>query len=207
MKKLWGICLAVLSLGFLSSCATKFPETDTIYIQKNGSVKEATVKQFDKTYYEEEELKSFIEDALEDYKGGGVRMEKLLVEDKTAKLMMKYDNFQSYVDFDGRELFVGTVVQALANGYNFSGAFLKVENGKTSAGAGDTESTEIPSEAIGGDIVSAEEEDKVVVLNEDTDVVVRGSICYVSAEGVTVKDKNTASVKKRNDGVSYIVYK
>lgn len=47
----------------------------------------------------------------------------------------------------------------------------------------------------------------VVVINEDTDVVVKGTIRYVSAGSVTVKDKNTASVKTVNDGVSYIVYK
>lgn len=215
MKKICSICLVVLVLGMISGCATKYPETDTVYIQKNGTVQEATVESFDKEYYKEEELKEFITAEIEEYEGtyekGSVKLKDFLVEEGMAKLMMNYDGYQSYMDFNGRELFAGTIVQAIAAGYSFSGDFLEVKDGQTVGGSvSDTEGTEgsqTVTEAVDGSAVTAEDDCKVVVINEDTDVVVKGTIRYVSAGSVTVKDKNTVSVKTVNDGVSYIVYK
>ncbi len=215
MKKICSICLVVLVLGMISGCATKYPEVDTVYIQKNGTVQEATVESFDKSYYKEEELEDFINAHIEEYEGayekGSVVLKDFLVEEGTAKMMMKYDGYQNYIDFNGRELFAGTVVQAIAAGYNFSGDFLAVEDGQTVGNAvSDTEGaadSAAVTGAVDGSTVTSDEDCKVVIINEDTDVVVKGTIRYVSAGSVTVKDKSTASVKTVNGGVSYIIYK
>ena len=45
------------------------------------------------------------------------------------------------------------------------------------------------------------------MVNEDTDVVVKGTILYISSGSVSVKSTDTASVKMLDEGVSYIVYK
>lgn len=136
MKKICCISFMVLVLGMISGCATKYPETDTVYIQKNGTVQEATVESFDKEYYEEEELKDFITAEIEkyesEYEKGSVKLKDFLVEEGVAKLMMKYDGYQSYMDFNGRELFTGTIVQAIAAGYSFGGDFLEVKTGRLS---------------------------------------------------------------------------
>ncbi len=231
MKKVCSLCLVILMISLISGCATKFPDTDTVYIQKNGTISEASVESFDKEYYSQDELKSFIKDQIADYEdehdSGNVKMTSFKVEDSTAKLMMKYDGYQSYADFNGTEFFAGTVIQAIAAGYAFDVNFAEVEDGKIQGEALNTESitesgteamlqtTEEAStqatlqttEAVSADEVTANDDYKVVILNEDTSVVVNGTICYVSSEGVTVKADDTAEVKELNDQISYIVYK
>ena len=210
MKKLYGIFLMILALGMLGGCSKKDPDTNTVYIGKDGSVTEAAVEAFDKDYYKQEELESFIQDEIAEYEKTHeekqVKLESFTVEEGTAKLLMDYESYQDYQDFNGRELFAGTVVQAIAAGYSFNTDFLPVEDGKI-AGEADTESTESPADAVSGSEVTKNEDYRVVVINEDTDVVVKGSIKYVSAGSVTLKDKKTASVQTVNEGVSYIVYK
>ena len=235
MKKVCSICLVILMISLVSGCATKFPDTDTVYIQKNGEISEASVESFDKKYYSQDELESFIKDEIADYEdahdSGSVKLTSFKMEDKTAKLMMKYDGYQNYSDFNGTELFEGTVVQAIAAGYKFDVDFAEVEDGKVKAESTGTESateslvesatesltegateslTETATQAtesVSASDVTSNDDYKVVILNKDTDVEVKGTICYVSTKGVTVKDDNTATVKELNDEVSYIVYK
>jgi hypothetical protein len=209
-------------ISLISGCATKFPDTDTVYIQKNGEISEASVESFDKKYYSQDELESYIKDEISDYKkkhdDGSVKLTSLKMEDKKAKLMIKYDGYQSYSDFNGKKLFAGTIVQAIAAGYKFNVDFVQVEDGKIKGESVGTESaTENLTEAstqtaktvdpVSASDVTKNEDYKVVVINEDTNVEVKGTICYVSANGVTVKDESTATVKELNDEVSYIVYK
>lgn len=230
MKKVCSICLVILMISLISGCATKFPDTDTVYIQKNGEISEASVESFDKKYYSQDELESYIKDEISDYKkshdGGSVKMTSFKMDGKKAKLMMKYDGYQSYSDFNGKKLFAGTVVQAIAAGYKFNVNFVKVEDGKVKGESVGTESatesltesaTESLTEAstqpgktvepVDTNDITKNDDYKVVVINQDTNVEVKGTICYVSANGVTVKDDNTATVKELNDEVSYIVYK
>ena len=98
-------------------------------------------------------------------------------------------------------------MQTIAAGYSFDTDFVEVEDGALVGGPFDTEQSEAAAGAVSVSEVTSNEDYKVVVLNEDTDVVVKGQICYVSAGSVTVKDKKTASVTTRNEGLSYIVYK
>lgn len=213
MKKLCSICLMILVLGMLGGCAVQYPDTDTIYIKKNGSVQEALVESFDKEYYEEQGLKDYIASEISDYEStnekGSVKMKNFLLEDGVVKLMMNYKNYQSYQEFNKRELFTGTVVQAIAAGYGFDGEFVAVKDGETVGASGSTEGTESGSitEAVDKKTVTGDENYKVVVINEDTDVVIKGTILYVTAGSVSVKDAGTASVKMLDEGVSYIVYK
>ena len=137
-------------------------------------------------------------------------MKDFLVEDGIAKLMMDYDDCQCYSDFNKRELFTGTVVQAIAAGYSFEGEFLAVSDGEAVGSQKGTEGTEAAgtvTESVNKSTVTGDENFKVVVINEDTDVVIKGTILYVSAGSVTVKDSGTAAVRMLDDGVSYIIYK
>lgn len=213
MKKLCSICLMILVLGMVSGCAVQYPDTNTIYIKKNGSVQEASIESFDKSYYDEQGVKDYIASEISNYEDsyakGSVKMKDFLLEDGVAKLMMNYDNYQSYKNFNKRELFTGTVVQAIAAGYNFEGTF-EAADGKAAGAVSSTEGTENIGSAVqtvDKSTVTSDENYKVVVVNEDTDVVVKGTILYISSGSVSVKSTDTASVKMLDEGVSYIVYK
>lgn len=200
MKKVISICLClVLMSSLLIGCGqSEDPDTDTVYVKKNGSITEISIGDFDKDYYDQEELQQFIEDEITSYKEENedcdVKMDSVSVEEGVAKLSMNYGDYSDYAGFNGVEFFAGTVVQAIAAGYTFDVAYNSVEAGTEAGSADQTE-------------VTGDDKFKVVVLNEDTDVVVKGKIAYVSGDNVTVKSDNTASVAAMNEGVSYIIYK
>lgn len=214
MKRLYGVCMILILAGVLVGCTTEYPATNTVYVHKNGTLTEAIVESFDKDYYDEQGLKDFITEEIaqyeSDYESGSVKEADFVVEEGIAKLMLKYDGYQSYKDFNGREMFTGTVVQAIAAGYDFSSDFVEVVDGEavglTAVSSTETEQVSVTQTVSSADVTSVDDA-KVVILNEDTDVQVKGTILYVSGSSVSLKDKRTASVVKKNDGLSYIVYK
>lgn len=210
MKKIYSIFAAVLMLSFLSGCGQTFPESSTLYIQKNGKLSEATIEAFDKDYYDKQELEDFIQKQIDKFEEkseqGLVKKKSYEVEEGIAKLMMTYEDYQAYTDFTGRELFAGTVVQAMANGYMLDTDFVEVNTDKASSNAGSTETLSRAAEYVDSSVITENDDYKVVILNQDIDVVVKGKIHYVSAAGVTVTGSDTATVRALNDEVSYIVY-
>ena len=62
MKKLFSICLVCLAIaGLLTGCGKSLEaDRDTVYVQKKGTVTSAAISDFDKDYYDEEELKKLI---------------------------------------------------------------------------------------------------------------------------------------------------
>lgn len=200
MKKLLstGIILIIVC-GVLTGCGTsKDADTNTLFVEKNNSIVEVSVGDFDKDYYDKDEFKDYVKEAVADYKEedgvGTVKFKKLSVEDKTAKLNMQYSDYKAYSAFVGEEVFVGTVVQALAEGYEFDADFTAVEDGKL-------------KDAVAQEDVVANDDYKVVVVTKPIDVAVHGTITYVS-DGVEIKDKKTATVTELTEaGYGYIIYK
>lgn len=200
MKKLLttGIVL-VMMCGILSGCgAAKDADTTTLFVEKDSSIVEVSVGDFDKDYYDEGEFKDYVKDEVAAYKDGDgtgkVKFKKLSVEEGTAKLNMTYSDYKAYTEFVGRELFVGTIVEALAEGYEFDVDFNEVKDAKVAGSVSATDVTE-------------NSDYKVVVLDQGTDVTVHGTIAYVS-DGVLVKNESTATVEETAEvGFSYIIYK
>ncbi|MCI8300555.1 MAG: hypothetical protein HFI69_09420 [Lachnospiraceae bacterium] len=202
------ICISlvcVLMTGLFSACGKSLEaDRDTVYVQKRGAIISAAIADFDKDYYDEEELKSFVEERVEAYQEehgkNSVKIDEFSVEERVAKLYMKYDGYENYQDFNEVKLFTGTVPQALAAGFDFDAEFTKVEDGKP---AGSIENTEV-----------VDTDYKVVILSEKVDVKVDGAIQYMSSEYTSVKAKDTVSIEIPEEAgdvgelsLVYIVYK
>ena len=97
----------------------------------------------------------------------------------------------------GDTVFTGTVVQAIAAGYDFNTDFVAVTDG-------------VAGDAADSKDVMKNDDYHVIVLSKGVDVTVDGTLQYVSS-GVTVKDKNTATVDEIPAGETaearYIIYK
>ncbi|MCI9446907.1 MAG: hypothetical protein HFH36_05865 [Lachnospiraceae bacterium] len=206
MKKIISISLVCLLIaGLFSACGDALvADRDTVYVQKKGKVVCAAISEFDKDYYDEEELKSYVEERVQAYQGengkDSVEIDEFTVEDKVAKLYMKYKDCESYQDFNEVTLFSGTVPQALAAGFKFDTEFTKVEDGKAN---GSVDSTTV-----------MDSDCKVVILSEKIDVKVDGAVQYISSEYTTIKSKDTVSIEvpeEEKDGAEmslvYVVYK
>lgn len=188
MKRLGCVGLsAVLSILTLAGCGQSDlkADTDTVYVEKNGAVLSMDVEAFDQEYYDEAELKEFVDSEVSDYNGQhgekSVEVKDLSVEDKTAKLKLAYRTVDDYTAFTGVELYQGKVVQAMAAGYDFDVDFAAVDKDGVHGVLG----SEITDQ---GDL-------KVVIIKANTNVQVDGKILYVSCDNVTLTGKNTVSIQ------------
>ncbi len=206
MRRIISISLVCLLMtGLFSACGKSLEaDRDTVYIQKKGSIIGAAIADFDKDYYDEEELKAFAEERVQEHQEehgkNSVTIDKFSVEEGTAKLYMKYAGYEDYQEFNEVTLFSGTVPQALAAGFTFDTDFTKIKDGKA---AGSVENTEV-----------VDPDYKVVVLSEKVEVKVDGSVQYMSSDYTSLKGKDTVTVQvpeEAGDGeelsLVYIVYK
>lgn len=205
MKKIFFISLVCLLMtGLFAGCGKSLEaDRDTVYVQKKGTVIGAAIADFDKDYYDEEELKSFVDEKVQEYQEehgkDSVKIDKFSVEEGVAKLFIKYDSYENYQDFNEVTLFSGTIPQALAAGYKFDTEFTEIKDGEAGGSVDNTTIVDLDS--------------KVVILSEKVDVKVDGTIQYVSSEYATIKADDTVSIQlpeEVEDGeelsLVYVVY-
>lgn len=181
------VCSVLLCAGLLSGCGTSLEgEESVVYVGKKGAIASLDVETLDQSYYDETELKSYVDAEVEDYTAehgkNAVKVESLKVEDGVAKLKMKYKTPEDYTAFNGIELYQGKVVASLAAGYVYDGEFARVEEGK------------VVGAATKQDIYS-EDDLKVAIIRANTDVKVDGEICYVSCQNVKLTGKDSVSIR------------
>lgn len=201
MKKRISICFAVfMSAGLLTACGAQADRT-TVYVKESGKVTEEIVESFDKDYYDKEELKDFVDQTIDEYvEETGKRTVKakgFSVEDQKASITIKYNDFDTYMDFNQETLYAGTVVQAIADGYTLPDEFYPVKDGKLKKTAADKK-------------IKDDDSYKVAITSENIDVVTSGEICFVSTTDVKIKDEKTVSIQKENTddtSLTYIIYK
>lgn len=186
--------VSVLAVTLLTGCGADFSAgKDTVYVQKKGTVKGANVADFDKEYYDEEELSDFITDTVDTYVAGAgegsVKISEFAVEDGIARVYLDYAGAEDYAAFNGVDFFAGSVLESQAAGYDIPDSY----NAVTDA-----------------DTTWDDTKNKIVIVGQQTQVQVDGTILFVS-ENVSVTGKNTADVTydvlDENAQPAYIVYK
>lgn len=199
--KCFGLIL-VLCMGVFTGCAGKMDATaSTVYVEKKGHIVSVDVEELDEAKYDASELEEYITAQVTAYTtehGETVKKESFKTEDGIAKLQMKYDSYEEYANFNGIEMYVGTVVQAQADGYDFDTDFNSVSEGEVQGTAAKT------------DILS-DDDYNVAVIKANVNVEVPGTIVYVSAQDTEVTGKNTVSITgegaSEEAALTYIIYK
>lgn len=208
MKKI--ICAgltAILCMGLLSGCSKKTDvDTSTVFVEKKGHIVSVDVEALDKDYYDEAELESYITDHVAEYtEENGETIEKASFEaaDGVAKLQMNYDSYEDYTDFNGIELYTGTVIKAQAEGYDFDTEFCSVSKKSKKA--------DYTLQKADKEEVLADDNNKIVIIKANVDVVVPGTVLYVSAKDTKVTGKDTVSItgegSNEEAALTYIIYK
>lgn len=195
------LCMSALAAVLLAGCGSKLNvDKNTIALQKNGKVLEAAVEEFDRSYYDEEELESYIDDAVEEYTSENgkkkVAVTDFKVEEEKAYLTLKYESADVFSDFTGTECFSGDLMEAQTAGYDFDVDFRAVKDGK----AGD--------DPVSSAEVLDDDDLKVLIVKGNSDIIVPGRIVYVSSEGaeVSAKDKVAVQPKENDTDESILVY-
>ncbi len=170
----------------------------TIYVNKNGSVVWTDVHKLDSDKYQVNELEDAVEDAIKDYNDsvGKKKVKKLAVKEKkgTFTTVVKFKSVEDFNQFTGYQLFVGSIDDAIANGYSFEGAFAKLDGKKASL-------------VKENNFVSSKDYTVVALSGVDSDAPYRvrvwGNLTYVSVGNVEVLNKATVNFGLGNklDGV------
>ncbi len=211
MKRKFSILLAAIMLiGLMAGCGNKFsPDENALYVKKDGKVIQVAIESLDQSYYDEAELEQFINDEIDAYDGGedaSVKLQNFKVNDGVANMQLEFDSFETYADFNGRVLFVGTVAQAIAAGYDFNQQFTSITDGESGdASWSRDESGNAVGDASKDDITSLLESN-CVITGETIQVKVAGTISYVSSEGTRMISKDMAKAGRTDGELTYIIY-
>lgn len=192
-------CILALCLLFLTGCGENYDtDQNTIFVGRDGKITETSVEEMNQSYYSDAELESFIADEIAAFEGadGTVEETGFEIADGIATLTLTYTDWKTYADFNRRQFYVGTVVKAQAEGYDFQEPFTKVENG----------------EAVTRDQVLEVPDLKVVILETSSNVQLKvpGKIIYVSEKAVAEEKSIAAVEKSQNESITelaYIIYK
>ena len=87
----------------LGACGAKLDvQENTIALQRNGKILEAAVESFDQSYYDQEELNTYVQNAVDDYTAEhgkkSVSVTDSKVEEKKAYLTLQYENAETFSD-------------------------------------------------------------------------------------------------------------
>ena len=197
-KKIAGVTIACsLSVLLLSGCTKGNKATQTtVYIDRNGKITEAIVEYWDQKYYDEDDLKSQIDNEIKQYedenKDSSVKLNKFKVENKKIKVNLTYDSASTYSEFNNITAFCGTILKAQEEGFSFDGKF--------------NSTNDKPSVTI--EELDGSEEYSVYILSEKEKVNTEFKILYAS-ENVKVSDnKKTAVISDEDENsLAYLIYK
>lgn len=193
MKKIVSLVLVfVLCAGLFCGCGASYEaDESTVFILKDGGIVSTDVEDFDEGTYDEDGLESYAKEKVSEYNDTYgkdlVKFKDLSVKDKKATLTLSYASAADYQQFNGIELFTGSIAEALAAGYSFEGEFASIQDGKAS-----------PCEA---DAYLEDSGYKVVVIRGNLNVHVPGEVVCVSVENTGYIDAKTISIK---DGISIL---
>jgi hypothetical protein len=174
MKKLKLFTLFLAFLFVLTGCknadtsliAGKI-KTNTILIKDNGQVQAAIVDNFDKDYYDKEELKNYIDTEIKVYNDlageNTVKLNSFKIKYKVVNLILSYKNMEQYAKFNGVDAQLMTVEEAESKGL-LPFTFINANNNET----------------VYKKKILEKGKYKVIILNEKYDVKVVGNIKYYS---------------------------
>ena len=120
--------LAAFILG-MTACGTEDASVEenlmnSISIEKDGSIESIIVEDFTESYYSVEDLKNMIQDTITDYRNqdpdSEITLETCEMVDQKVKVVLKYNSADTYSGYNSETLFVGTVQEAYAEGYDMN---------------------------------------------------------------------------------------
>ncbi len=123
--------LLAVPLCVLTSCGGTAVTENTVELKKGGKVVEYIVEDFEASYYDADEMKSFIDSQVEAYleeHDGTIKVSKDKVEDGVAYVTITYESADTYADFTGTVLYAGSVLQAQTAGYDFDTDFISADD-------------------------------------------------------------------------------
>lgn len=197
LKKISLTILIPLIFSFaLTACSdddAKYAET-TLSVAKRGKVTERIVENFDKDYYNLEELKGEFTESIQKYNDSigaeEIRLKNIELKDSRIYVDLDFNGPSDYERFVGEKLFVGSISDAYDNGYSMDVTLKGTEKG----------------DKIGKVQIMGMSNDSIIILSEHVRIKTFRDIAYVSAN-VDLIDSDEARVLSESDGLAYLILK
>lgn len=196
MRKTGKVCAGLfLCLSLITGCGNSAElklsdvKRDTLYIAEDNSIELINVEDFDKDYYEESDLKDFIEDAIDTYSknnNGKVKLEDFSVEDNIAKSLLTFDSPKTYEVFQGLDFQI-VKTDELEGNLVLPEEFQSVKGDST----------------VDMATVLAEDDLRLLIVNEPLCIKLDGTIQYYA--GASITGDNEAEVTDEDSAI--IAYK
>ena len=181
--------LALTAVLLLTGCGgiEKMTET-TVTVDDSGTVEELLLEDFSDETYKEKELAAQINELVEAYnKEAGseaVSVKSMQVKDKKAKVQLEYQSVADYRGFNQIDFFAGTVKEAQEEGYALL-LILQDAEGKDVSRAGMPDGCE---------------KQQVIIIREPMQVLVPGTIQYVSKNMKVSENKKSGKAFETDEG-------
>lgn len=198
MKKITFYAMLTVCLILMVGCKRKDivitdedVKTNTILVKNDGTVQSATVEEFDKSYYNLTELNTFISDNVNKYNQqngeNAITLTSLEQKDGNAVLILSFSNIDHYKTFNKVDLNLLTAKEAKSSNLTLPDVFASASDGSY----------------ISKDVALKNDKYRVLVLHENIDVYVDGTIKYYSDGALISKSKMQSAA----DGETVIIYK
>lgn len=192
MKK-YGIPLVLLLVLLLTGCHTiEYADVSTLEVGGRGDVIQVVVEPFSQENGDEEGLRAMIRESVEEYNDAAgsqrIVLGDLKFQDGQVRMMLNYENYADYAEFNNVTLFQGTVEEAVVGLYSFEDTFQNA--------AGESVS--------GEELQKTAAQDQVVILEEPMQVKVPGKIQYVSSN-VKILSENLAEVQPSEEDQDKVI--
>lgn len=191
-------CLtAILAAAQLSGCSLgkQTPET-VISVEKDGSISVSIAEEFDKAYYDKDELQKMILTEAAGYNRktgeGSITVNKIEVKNGVALVKMNYRTSEDYAVFNDSVFFIGTPKQAEENGYDLNIVLSGTKNTMETVGK--------------ADILSMTDY-TVLITNEKEPVALNGKAAYVSDNVTVSPNLKTVSFAEDTKEMAFVLYK
>ena len=190
MKRLFMIIpVFVLVLGMCTGCGKNYEaKKSTLFI--DGGVVSKDIEAFDTHEYSKESFRKYVNQRIDDYNkkmdSKAIKLKELEFNNDNAILTISYKSYKDYSKFNDIDLFVGSVSDAVAEGYSIDTNFVKIEDNK-------------PVKKVSCNKVLENNSDKIVIIKANTRVNISGTIKYTSAKDVELVNDNTVDIKENTN--------
>lgn len=192
-KKTLIMTAAVIVLAGCGSADS--PDIDMFSLQDDGTIEHTMVGVIDQDYYDEAGVEALVQQRIEQRSdtAGNIVCESVEVKDGNFIVKMHYQTDADYVNYIRRELFCGTVGEAITAGYSLKDLIGKDGN------------------VISDEDLSAIREKRIVIIQvkdgEKLDVNVYENILYTSANmALSGKKDAIIETQEKEDVLAYIVF-
>lgn len=189
--------LLVSGIFFLTACAESGGEDKSaVTILNDGRLKALIVEEFDKSYYDREELQQKILREAANYNKeageGTISVEKVAAEEGVVKVEMTYADDSYYASFNDVIFFLGSVQEAEEEGYDLNKVLFSVKD---------------DSETVGKSDILAMTDMRLLITDMKEPVTLNGKAVYLSGNARADKKLKTVSFEEDSKEPAYILFK